>query len=171
LLSGCAVVVKSRALADSLNLHNSAQANSSIIHREDENNVELEPSARSSWRRLNADDSAESNSCTYQHIRDAQDQCKFVRNNCDGIVGLVDFVGAYFCEPQGLARHAVGFSLFLSLLLVMSLLATTTRYFLIPTLDYLSFDVLLLRPEVVLESVLGKLSSCPVVLNNQTYRV
>ena len=94
------------------------------------------------------DSNDDEDTCNASNLKHAADKCEFVHSNCGGIVGLVDYLAAYYCTDAGFARGVVGLLIFGWLVLLISLLATTADYYFVPALDYFSFDVLHLSPEV-----------------------
>ena len=94
---------------------------------------------------LISDDGAD---CDASGLRAAVDKCSFVRSNCGDIVFLIDYLDLYYCHDKPTMHIGIGAFLVLWLVLMISLLATTADYYFVPALDYMSFDVLRLSPEV-----------------------
>jgi sodium/potassium/calcium exchanger 6 len=83
-----------------------------------------------------------------ENISSHADPCKFVRSSCSEINALIPYLEFRYCDmvKPGLPGLAY-LILFLSLLICISLLATTAEYFFVPSLQYLS-DKLNLSPAI-----------------------
>jgi sodium/potassium/calcium exchanger 6 len=104
------------------------------------------PTARRFLGDASSDDApSDDDECSTAGLFDAEDQCDYVRANCGGIVNFVNYLSLVYCnESYGLIWPF----LVAWLVLLISLLATTADYFFVPALEYLSFDILELSPEV-----------------------
>ena len=85
--------------------------------------------------------------CETVSLAEASDQCAFVREHCSGLASLINYLELIYC-PGPVPRGAVCLALVGWLALVVSLLATTADFFFVPALEFLSFDMLHLSPEV-----------------------
>jgi len=110
----------------------------------------LKSSAVVSHGRLldHGEDDDSDDQCTGSFINSrAEDQCQAVKDHCDEIPFLVNYLQAFYCTaPDG--RAFIYFVLLVWLTLLISLLATTADYYFVPPLEHLSFHTLKLSPEV-----------------------
>jgi len=116
---------------------------------------------RPARRSLEADDDG---ACSFAGLNAAQDQCAYVQEFCSDLASLVDYLSLLYCYGRTNGDSAVAgpgagvvhrgaqpwvtAALALWLVLLISLLGTTADYFFVPALEYLSFDMLKLSPEI-----------------------
>jgi hypothetical protein len=91
------------------------------------------------------DDDNAGDDCSTDHLSQASNQCAYVQSSCGDSVNFIDYLSLLYCNKT------YGFAwplLVLWLVLLISLLATTADYYFVPALEFLSFEVLELSPEV-----------------------
>jgi hypothetical protein len=87
--------------------------------------------------------------CDASGLEDADNKCDFVKSYCGDVVTLIDYMQIFYCTSGGHGMRAIlTFVLVVWLVLLISLLATTADYYFVPPLEYLSFSMLKLSPEV-----------------------
>jgi len=93
------------------------------------------------------EDEDDDDECSASGLRKADDQCSYAKDCDDSIAFFIPYLTIMYCSSEAV-QVFLWMALGLWLLLMISLLGTTADYYFVPPLEYLSFDVLVLSPEV-----------------------
>jgi len=110
------------------------------------------------------DDDDDDDDCSASGLKHAEDQCAYAKDCDDDIAFLIPYLEIFYCTSSAW-KPLLGLGFVLWLMVMISLLGTTADYQFVPSLEFLSFDVLHLSPEVAGITLLALGNGAPDVFS------